>query len=291
MSKRLLVAVLGLATGVVASGCSSSQDSYRTISGQVDAQAYALDNAAIVAHASDGKTYLAAIARDGRFSLTLPVGVRQSLAIANHTKQGTLREISLLTWHGISARTRTIMLRAGAAIDLGAIHPVGATAHVRNATTDATGEGSATATSHDANDDHDDAIDDHKDCEDHDHTTLCVDDSHDDSECDDDHHQGLDCDDGGKSGKDAPTSSGSSDGPLAKASYGEDGEDHHGDHGEDHSSMCSTPGGSAEGGSTTTGQPGGPTTTGSGGKTACLVNADCGANSICVNSQCEPVVL
>ena len=286
MSKRLLVAVLGLATGFVAPGCSSSQDSYRTISGQVDAQAYALDNATVVAHASDGKTYLAAIARDGRFSLTLPVGVRQSLAIANHTRQGTLREISLLTWHGSSARTRAIVLSAGAAIDLGAIHPVGATARVRNATTGATTDGSTTAKS-------DDNSDDDKDCEDHDHTTLCVDDSHDDSECDDDHHQGLDCDDDAKSGNGGTSSGGSStDGTFAKASYSDDGDDHDdGDYGEDHSSVCSTPGGTTDGGTTTPSAPGGSTPTGSGGKTACLVNADCGASSVCVNSLCEPLVL
>ena len=79
-----------LAAGALLCGCSTAPaGSTRAVTGQVDTTAYSLDNAKVVAQASDGRRFLSPLDARGTFQISLPVGPSYRLAIANTLADGT----------------------------------------------------------------------------------------------------------------------------------------------------------------------------------------------------------
>jgi hypothetical protein len=116
--------LLALSAAAALAGCSTSPvSSTRSLRGQVDVDAYALDNAKIIAHGSDGRRFFAALDQAGRFAVVLPTGVSYRLAIANTAGDGSSREIAQVGWPDGGSRSHIVKLMGGASVDLGLIRP------------------------------------------------------------------------------------------------------------------------------------------------------------------------
>jgi hypothetical protein len=99
----------------------------RALDGRVDVDAYALDNAKILAVSDAGRKFVAAIDQRGAFHLVLPTGARYRLTIANTLADRSSRVIAVLGWGPVGQRRHAISLAAGAAIDLGLVRPFAGT--------------------------------------------------------------------------------------------------------------------------------------------------------------------
>ncbi len=122
--KSFKLSMFGLGAALSLSACSGGEISSgtRTLTGRVDVTAYALDNARVVATASN-QVYLGAIGQDGRFRITIPKSGTFRLSIANSSRSG-LRAISALTF---GSNTQVRFDNEPLEVSLGVIRPRGTT--------------------------------------------------------------------------------------------------------------------------------------------------------------------
>jgi hypothetical protein len=95
------------------------------VTGRVDTQLRAHDNATAVALGSDGRTYSSYIQTNGSFRLTLPVGNVYRIIFANSTMSGELRTIGHLVNETSSGKTDEIAVKEGGKLDIGSVRPAG----------------------------------------------------------------------------------------------------------------------------------------------------------------------
>jgi hypothetical protein len=118
--------VVALALSAVA--CShdyAEASSTLEVTGRVDTQLRALDNASAVAVGSDGRTYSSYIQTNGSFRLSLPVGNVYRILFANSTMAGELRTIGHLVNATSSGKSDELAVKEGGKLDIGAVRPAG----------------------------------------------------------------------------------------------------------------------------------------------------------------------
>jgi hypothetical protein len=310
----LVLAMTALACGKPAPEASSST---LKVSGTVDRQSQALDNASAVAIGSDGRTFSAYLQRNGKFSLELPVGHVYRILITNSTMSGQLRPIGHLVNPTSRGKSHVIAVKNGGSLNLGTLRPAGSTSSsALHTACDCPGEdpggkgsgtgdkGSGTGTgdkgsgdkSSDGDygdekggDDYGDGEkgsgeegDDFK-CQQKDEDADRVCDSSSDVELEADHSPGDRC---AKSeeDEDAPM-------PSGKACSGSDDSKNPGKGGDDQGSDSkgSDDGSGEKGGDASGGEKGGDNGSCSVcAPTSCTCSAQCGSGSTCVASHCTP---
>jgi hypothetical protein len=237
-------------------GCSST--STRTVTGQLTATTFALDNPVVLAEASDSRVFVASIAQDGKFALKLPSNVSYRLSLANSTEtKGIYSSLARINWPLEKGASRWATLGDGETLDLGMVYERG---HQYSSSQSESKSGKAGS------------------CK-----------EEDDAKCS---HEGeTDCDCGHKySGGDhcEPDGNSSGDDNNCNKDHGYGGGSGSSGHGK-----CD--GGSAGGGGSGGGEAGGGGDAGGGGSAGgggtitidspCLTNADCD-NMFCVSGAC-----
>src|SRR5262245_9642599 len=112
---------------IFAAGC-SQDPSMRTVSGQLDVSTMRVADAQVLATATDGRAWRAAILADGRFSLDLPVGTTYRMTFANPTSNpNNYSSFAVLVSRKITARVSLFTLTGGDNIELGRVAPLGVT--------------------------------------------------------------------------------------------------------------------------------------------------------------------
>jgi hypothetical protein len=114
---RLLIGVLV----PLAAACGSSSTPTRTISGQLQAGAYHVNNPVVNAQAADHRVFFTHVNASGRFQLNVPTGTSYRLLLANTTHSG-YRAISHILW---PSKSRWAKVGSGPAVHLTGIHPRG----------------------------------------------------------------------------------------------------------------------------------------------------------------------
>jgi hypothetical protein len=115
---------LSLIAVVASLGC-GAQTPTRTINGQLTAGAYAVDNPVVIAQTTTMDRYVSHVQPDGSFHITVPVGVRFQLLLANSTRSGQFVNISHINFTTATGQQHFVTLAAGSAVALGAVRPVG----------------------------------------------------------------------------------------------------------------------------------------------------------------------
>jgi hypothetical protein len=108
-------------------GCSSSTPT-RTITGQLTAGAYSVDNPVVIAQTTGMDRYVSHVQADGSFHVSVPVGVRFQLFLANSTRSGGFVNISRINFTTTAGQQHFVTLAAGSVVALGGIQPVGTVA-------------------------------------------------------------------------------------------------------------------------------------------------------------------
>jgi hypothetical protein len=116
---------LSLVAVMATFGCSSSPT--RTITGQLTAGAYTVDNPVVIAQTTSMDRYVSHVQPDGSFHIGVPVGVRFQLLLANSTRSGQFVNISHINFSTATGQQHFVTLAAGSVVALGAVSPVGAT--------------------------------------------------------------------------------------------------------------------------------------------------------------------
>ncbi|MDB4970116.1 MAG: hypothetical protein JWN44_5805, partial [Myxococcales bacterium] len=116
------LAVLSLATAVI--GCGSPET--RSISGQIATNSYSVNHAVVVAQSSDHRVWVAPVAANGRFTLTVPPNVEYRITLANTTaKPGVYSAVARINWPTTSGAQRWAHIGAAAVLNLGPIYKRG----------------------------------------------------------------------------------------------------------------------------------------------------------------------
>jgi hypothetical protein len=247
----------------------------RTVSGQLRAGAFALDNAVVIAQSSDQRMFVRHVDARGQFQLALPPNASYRLTLANTTRSGAYHALTRIQWPTPSGPAVWAKLSMGGTLFLGTVKPKsygGACGHYEWDDDDDEQCREMDDDEHaDGGDRHYGQHDDDGDCED-DKAVECEADDEGDSECDD--HD---------DGDHAQSTSHDHDG------CDQDDDDHH-DAEHDQQSKChcmqqnpppsfTPPDAGAQPPSFT---PPGTGTQGS----PCMVNADCTTGLQCINSTC-----
>jgi hypothetical protein len=103
--------------------CEGSIDSSgtREVDGRVDTQSWSLSDAAVLAHAADGRVWVAPVV-EGRFTLTLPVGLDYRLLLVEPIGGSSYRLVAHVTWP-TGSEPYWAHLSGGDALGLGSIEP------------------------------------------------------------------------------------------------------------------------------------------------------------------------
>jgi hypothetical protein len=154
----------------LAAACGSSTT--RSVSGQLQAGAYPVDNPVVIAQGADHRVFITHVNLSGSFKLNLPTGVSYRLLLANTTGTG-YSAISRIHW---PIKTQWANLGPGGVIELGMIHP----------------SGTSTSTMGPSNQDHNSQgeNDDDQGQDEDDGAAVCNDGNENDSDCGDDNAQG-----------------------------------------------------------------------------------------------------
>jgi hypothetical protein len=255
-------APLFVALALVAFGCSSSPPT-RTVTGQLSAGSYTLDNPVVLAEAADARVFVSHVSGSGHFTLSLPTDQAYRLTLANSTLHtGVYLAVARINWPLASGGARWAKVGGGAALDLGTVTRRGYGS--RGGSVEKSGSGGK-------DDDDETKEDDHAKCNyDHEDDCDCDHQHHDDDHCDKD-------DDGDEHDHDCDKNHGCHDGDT--------GDDHEGEHEGGHACDGGTqppppptmppPVAGGPGG----GNPGGP-------GSPCMVNANCNPGLACINSVC-----
>jgi|CXWL01.1.fsa_nt_gi hypothetical protein len=128
MIRRLLLALTAIPC-VVACGSADQADQAaageRPVKGTIALTAYSLDNPVVIAYGASGRAYVAPVARDGAFGLSLPSAQKFRVLLASTRADGTYRIASEMAW-GATANERWGSVPAGnGALALGVIRPLG----------------------------------------------------------------------------------------------------------------------------------------------------------------------
>lgn len=115
-----LVAFLAFA----ALGCSNTPS--RTVTGQLKATTFALDNPVVLAEAADSRVFVAHLGATGKFALKLPSNVAYRLTLANSTAtKGIYSSLATINWPLEKGGARWASLGDGETLDLGMIYEHG----------------------------------------------------------------------------------------------------------------------------------------------------------------------
>jgi hypothetical protein len=276
-------------------GCTSASDpgSTRTVTGQLTATGYQLDNPVVVAESSDHRVFVTHLSAKGYFQLALPPNTQYRLTLANSTRSGTYSAVARINWPLASGAGRWANLGAGAPLALG---------HVYRRGTSAAGLSTSCASCDDSQDSDggvgagdDDGY--QHDCKQDDGANTTTTGNEGDCDCDHKHQSSDHCDgdaDGESHDRDCDDHEKAKEGcGGSEGEYGtEHDDDDEGDYHHASNNMC-VDGGSAPA-PTPTPAPGPTPPTGGGtAGSACVVNADCSGGLSCVMSVCTasgPVV-
>ena len=266
-----LGSVLALSMAVLACGRGTPDTSSTLkVTGSIDTQRQALDNASAVAIGSDGRTFSAYVQKTGRFTLQLPVGHVYRIIIANSTMSGELRPIGHLVNTTSRGKADVISVKDGGSLNLGTLRPAGSSAGAVHTACDCTGgdkSGDSDKSGGDDNGDKDseEGGDDYKSHEkDSDKDRVCKGDA--DVELEADHAPGDKC------AKDADEEDAPK--PKAKSCSNDSGKD-----GKD-----DTKGGGDKSGGGYGDKSGGDKSGGG----SCSCTSQCASGSSCVASKCTP---
>lgn len=298
--------LIALAATLLACGNSTPETSKNlTITGSVDTQTLALDNASAVAVGADGRTFSAYVKRSGKFTLDLPVGQVYRIIIANSTMLGELRPIGHMVNPTSRGTSALIAVKEGGTLALGTLRRAGTSSsglHVtsKNCNCNASGGGSDEDNADEEDDENDSVSDDDVDethessgggkddfkCKqkDDDKERICG--SEADVELTPDNPPGDACaaapDEEGPEVRAVPCSSkddnndGKDDDDSVGSSDAQGGDNAQG--GDDSGSESATPDGSSCGGSGCEPTP----------PKSCVCTKQCGTGSSCIASKCTP---
>lgn len=119
-----------MALAMTAMACSKTPDASTSstleVTGTVNTRLRSLDNASAIAIGSDGRTFSAYIAKNGRFKLSLPVGHVYRIVVANSTMAGELRTVGHLVNPTSAGKADVIAVKRGGKLNLGTLKPAGA---------------------------------------------------------------------------------------------------------------------------------------------------------------------
>lgn len=127
MSRRALLSI-AILPFVVACGAADTDEATgegpSTLSGSIALTSYTLDNPVVIARTTRGTSYVAPVARDGRFSLVLPSTDHYRVLLASTRANGSFRAVSEIRW-GASQASWGSFVKAGSTLDVGLVHPIG----------------------------------------------------------------------------------------------------------------------------------------------------------------------
>jgi hypothetical protein len=253
----------------LAAACGSSTPA-RTITGQLQAGAYRVNNPVVIAQGADHRVFVTHVTGSGSFQLSVPTGVSYRLLLANTTHSG-YRAISRILW---PSKSQWANVGPGPVLNFKSIHPRGSA----TASTPPMG-GNSQGEDRDDQDEEDDAV-------------VCKASDETDSEDDNDQgeQEGMTSDDNENEHEmDAENESSSKCGCVATHQESDDDDEMEGVRPAgtataDAGCPAPTPGTPPPGpGSPPPAPPAGP----GGPGAACHVNGDCASGLICVTSVCQ----
>jgi hypothetical protein len=101
-----------------------SQGGTATMTGQLEAGAFALDNPVIVATSEDGTSTATYIQSDLTFAMPVPVGATYSFSIANSTRSGAFDVLSHIDVATEDGAARYVVFADAGAMEVGVVSPI-----------------------------------------------------------------------------------------------------------------------------------------------------------------------